>query len=120
MVSAQGMGHLIAYVFITALAAIGYGALFLLAGLFFKNPMVPAVLYLGFEVLVPFLPLPLRVFSVARHLQALLPVQPSLGPLAVTGSDMPGWLAVILILGVGAIAVRLAGWRAQGFEIDYS
>ena len=118
--SAQGMAHLIAYVFITALAAVGYGALFFLAGLFFKNPMVPAALYLGFEVLAPFLPLPLRIFSVGRHLQALLPVPPSLGPLAVTGSDMPGWLAVILILGVAAIAVRLAGWRAQGFEIDYS
>ncbi len=120
MVSAQGLGNLIAYVGITALAAVGYGALFLLAGLFFKNPMVPAALYLGFEALAPFLPLPLRVFSVARHLHSLLPVPISLGPLAVTGSDMPGWLAVILILSVAAIAVRLAGWRAQWFEIDYS
>jgi len=120
MVSAQGLGNLIAYVAITALAAVGYGSLFLLAGLFFKNPMVPAALYLGFEAVAPFLPLPLRVFSVARHLHALLPVPVSLGPLAVTGTDMPGWLAVMLILGVATIAVRLAGWRAQGFEVDYS
>lgn len=120
MISAQGLGHLAAYIGITALAAVGYGALFLLAGLFFKNPMVPAALYLGFEALAPFLPLPLRVFSVARHLHSLQPVPISLGPLAVTGSDTPAWLAVILILGVAAIAVRLAGWRAQGFEIDYS
>ncbi len=120
MISAQGLGHLAAYIGITALAAVGYGALFLLAGLFFKNPMVPAALYLGFEALAPFLPLPLRVFSVARHLHSLQPVPISLGPLAVTGSDTPAWLAVMLILGVAAIAVRLAGWRAQGFEIDYS
>ncbi len=120
MTSAQGLGYLIAYVGITALAAVGYGALFLLAGLFFKNPMVPAALYLGFEGLAPFLPLPFRVFSVARHLHALLPVPISLGPLAVTGSDMPAWLAIMLILGVAAIAVRLAGSRAQGYEVDYS
>ncbi len=120
MTSAQGLGHLAAYVGITAVAVVGYGALFLLAGLFFKNPMVPAALYLGFEALAPFLPFPIRVFSIARHLHALLPVPVSLGPLAVTGADMPGWLAVILILAVAAIAVRLAGRRAQGHEIDYS
>lgn len=120
MTSAQGLGHLAAYVGITALAAIGYGALFLLAGLFFRNPMAPAALYLGFEVLAPFLPLPVRIFSIAGHLHALLPVPVTLGPLAVTGPDTPGWLAVMLILGVAAIAVRLAGWRARSFEVDYS
>ncbi len=120
MTTVQGLGHLAAYVAITGLAAVGYGALFLLAGMFFKNPMVPAALYLGFEALAPYLPFPIRVFSIGRHLHALLPVPVSLGPLAVTGSDTPVWLAIILILGVTAIAVRLAGWRAQGFEVDYS
>lgn len=118
--SAQGFGHLASYLGVTVLAAIGYGALFLLAGLFFKNPMIPAALYLGFEVIAPYLPLPLRIFSIARHLLAILPVPVTLGPLAVTGTDTPGWIAAMLILGVAALAVRLAGWRAQGFEVDYS
>ncbi len=120
LTSAQGLGHLGAYVAITALAALGYGALFFSAGLIFKNPMVPAVLYLGFEILAPFLPIPLRVFSIAAHLHSLLPAPVSLGTLAVTGSGLPGWLGVLLILVVSAIALYLAGWRAQQFEIDYS
>lgn len=118
--SLQGIGHVAAYIAITALAAVGYGAMFLLAGLFFKNPMIPAALYLGFEALAPFLPLPIRVFSIARHLHALLPVPVTLGPLAATGSDMPGWVAVGLLAGVAAIAVFLAGRKASAFEIDYS
>ncbi len=118
--SSQGLGHLASYLLITILAAIGYGALFFLAGLFFKNPMVPAVIYLGFEVIAPFLPLGLSIFSIARQLHALVPVPPSMGPLTPPGSEIPGWLAVILILGVSAAAVRLAGWKARRHEIDYS
>jgi ABC-type transport system involved in multi-copper enzyme maturation permease subunit len=118
--SSQGLGHLASYLLITTLAAIGYGALFFLAGLFFKNPMVPAVMYLGFELIAPFLPLGLSIFSIARQLHALVPVPPSLGPLTPPGSEIPGWSAVILILSVSAAAVRLAGWKARRFEIDYS
>lgn len=118
--SSQGIGHLFAYLAITALAIIGYGAMFLLAGLFFKNPMIPAALYLGFEALAPFLPLPIRVFSIARHLDALIPVPITLGPMAATGSDMPGLAAVALIFGVASTAVYLAGRKAANFEIDYS
>jgi len=119
MTSTQGLGNLAAYLVLTSLAATGYGALFFLAGLFFKKPMVPAVIYLGFEAIAPFLPLPLRVVSIARELHALTPEPVSLGPLAVTGTDMPGWLAVMLVFLVAAASLRLAGWRAQRFEIDY-
>src|SRR4029077_1293247 len=36
-----GMGHLFWYVTITILACIGYGAFFLVVGLFFRNPIIP-------------------------------------------------------------------------------
>ena len=102
------------------LAAAGYGALFLMAGLFFRNPMIPAALYLGFEALGPYLPLPIRLFSIARHLVALLPVPVSYGPIAASGTDTPGWIAAALILLVAGLALVLAGRRARTFEIDYS
>ena len=118
--SVQGWGNLAAYLGIVTLAAIGYGALFLLAGLFSKNPMVPAALYLGFEIIAPFLPLAIRAFSIAGYLHALLPEPVSLGTLAITGAGIPGWLGVILLLAVATGAVRLAGWKAQRYQIDYS
>lgn len=120
LTSARGLGHLASYLGVTILAAAGYGALFLLAGLFFKNPMIPAALYLGFELVAPYLPFPIRIFSIARHLLAMMPVPVTLGPLAVTGTDSPGWVAAVLIVGVAAVTVGLAGWRAKVVEVDYS
>ena len=120
LTSPLGIAHLGAYLGATSMAAVGYGALFLLAGLFFRNPMIPAALYLGFEALGPYLPLPIRIFSIARHLAALLPVPVSLGPVAVSGNDTPGWLSIVLILFVAGTAVHLAGRLARAFEVDYS
>jgi len=37
-----GLAQLLAYMMIALLASIGYGAVFLTAGLFFRNPMIPA------------------------------------------------------------------------------
>src|SRR5206468_3001968 len=37
-----GLRQLGSYMLVTALACIGYGAVFLMSGLFFKNPMIPA------------------------------------------------------------------------------
>ena len=47
LTSGRGLAHLVSYFLITALACMAYGALFMLAGLFFKNPMVPAIVFLG-------------------------------------------------------------------------
>jgi len=41
MMSGTSLGHLVKYLFIVMLACFAYGSLFMLAGLFFKNPMVP-------------------------------------------------------------------------------
>ena len=45
--SGPGFGHLITYIGISALACIGYGALFQLAGQLFKNPVIIAVALWG-------------------------------------------------------------------------
>src|SRR5437763_15332924 len=39
-----GLSQLFTYVLITVLACIGYGAFFLVVGLFFRNPIIPALL----------------------------------------------------------------------------
>ncbi len=119
LVSGRGIAHLAAYLAATALACIGYGALFFLAGLFFRNPMVPAAAYLGFEVLAPFMPAVLRLFSVAQHLRAVLPVPISLGPMSAVGSPTPAPVAALLLLVVAILAVGLAAWKARRLEIEY-
>lgn len=119
LASGRGLAHLAAYLAATALACIGYGALFFLAGLFFRNPMVPAAAYLGFEVLAPFMPAALRLFSVAQHLRAVLPVPISLGPMSAIGSPTPAPVAALLLLVVAILAIGLAAWKARRLEIDY-
>src|SRR5262249_6618650 len=44
-----GMGQLLTYAGITMLACIGYGAFFLVVGLFFRNPIIPALTLYGWE-----------------------------------------------------------------------
>src|SRR6266566_4288879 len=37
-----GMGQMLTYIVITVLACVGYGAFFMVVGLFFRNPIIPA------------------------------------------------------------------------------
>lgn len=120
VLSASGVKELVAYLFITLLASAAYGALFLLAGLFFKNPMVPAVLFLGWEVLTPFLPGFLKMLSLVHYLGSLDPVPISQGPFALMAQPVPGWLAVVALLAISAGLLTLAAWKTRGLEITYS
>jgi len=120
LISASGLGELFAYLVTTVLACAAYGALFLLAGLFFKNPMVPAVLFLGWEVLTPFLPGFLKVLSVVHYLGSLEPVPISQGPFALMAQPVPGWLAVVALLAISGGLLALGAWKARGLEITYS
>src|SRR5258707_7485763 len=51
-----GLGQLFTYLGITILACIGYGAFFLVVGLFFRNPIIPALSLYGWEWLNFLLP----------------------------------------------------------------
>src|SRR5258706_5178606 len=44
-----GLGQLWAYLLVTALACLGYGAVFLVLSLLVKNPIIPGVLIIGWE-----------------------------------------------------------------------
>ena len=126
--SGGGWGHVFAYLGVTALACLGYGSVFLAAGLFFKNPIIPAALVEGWESLNIFLPAALKKISVIYYLQSLCPV------IASPDRDMNRFLkmlvnaaepvsAPVAILGLLAVAVAvlfLAGRQARRLEINYS
>ena len=118
--SARGIGELAAYLAITVLACAAYGALFLLAGLFFRNPMVPAVLFLGWEVLTPFLPGYLKALSIVHYLGSLAPVPVSQGPFALLVQPVPGWVAALALGAISAGLLTLAAWRTRTLEVTYS
>jgi ABC-type transport system involved in multi-copper enzyme maturation permease subunit len=120
MASAAGLRQLGAYLAVTVLACAAYGALFLLAGLFFKNPMVPAVLFLGWEVLTPFLPGFLKALSVVHYLGSLEPVPISQGPFALMAQPVAPWLAVLALLAAAAALVLVAARATRRLEVTYS
>lgn len=120
LLSATGLGHLAAYLGVVALACCAYGALFLLAGLYFRNPMVPALLFLGWETATPFLPPVLKAISVVHYLSSLLPVPPALGPLAVMAQPMEEWLAILGLIAATAAFLAVAVWKASRLEVTYA
>jgi ABC-type transport system involved in multi-copper enzyme maturation permease subunit len=76
----HGFAQAAAYLGITVLACIGYGSLFLAAGLLFRNPIFPAAGILIWEAINPFLPAVLQKVSVIYYLKALCPVRDSRSP----------------------------------------
>ena len=118
--SATGLGSLARYLLAVALGCLGYGALFILAGLLFKNPMVPAMVFLGWELVVPFLPPVLKMLSITHHLTSFYPVPIASGPFAMLAEPTPPLLAVLGLLIVSAVLLTLAAWRARYLEISYA
>ena len=55
-VEGKGLGQILTYAGITMLACVGYGAFFLVVGLFVRNPIIPALLLYGWEWLNFLLP----------------------------------------------------------------
>src|SRR4029079_784780 len=114
-----GAGHLLTYLGVTILACIGYGAVFLIMGLFFRNPIVPALLLYGWEWLNFLLPPGLKKLSVIHYLQSLVPVPISEGPFAVVAEPTPAYIAIPSMLVVTIIVLILAAYRIRHMEIRY-
>ena len=69
-----GLGQLAAYLSVTALACLGYGSIFLALSLVFKNPILPGIVVLLWEMFHAVLPPLLQKLSVAFYLKQLCPV----------------------------------------------
>ena len=115
----RGLSHLLSYAGITMLACLGYGAFFLVVGLFVRNPIIPAVLLYGWEWLNFLLPPLLKKISVIHYLNSLVPVPVSEGPFAVVAEPTPAWIAIPSMLGVTLIVLILAAYRIRHLEIRY-
>lgn len=115
-----GAGQVASYLGVTFLACVGYGAVFLLVGLFFRNPIIPALVLYGWEWLNFLLPPFLKKLSVIHYLHSLVPVQMSEGPFAVLAEPTPAWIAVPgLFLFTGAL-LFVSTRIVRGKEIHYS
>jgi ABC-type transport system involved in multi-copper enzyme maturation permease subunit len=114
-----GLTQLLTYAGITILACIGYGAFFLVIGLFIRNPIIPALLLYGWEWINFLLPPLLKKISVIHYLNSLLPVPISEGPFAVVGEPTPAWISVPGLLIVTALVLIGAGARIRRMEVKY-
>lgn len=116
-----------AYLAVTALACLGYGSVFLAAGLLFKNPIVPAAVVLLWESANPFLPAALKKISVIFYLQSMCPVvakpndMPALAALLLSSAEAtPAVWAASGLVAVTMVALVIAARQARKLEINYS
>src|SRR5436190_528713 len=118
-----GLSQLGSYALVTALACIGYGAVFLMCGLLFKNPMIAAAVVWVWENLNAFLPSVLKKISVIFYLKNLCPVEVSVPPpfntMVIEADPTPFWLAVPGLLALSLIFLVYAGLTARQTEINY-
>ncbi len=118
-----GLGHFLWYTVVAALACAGYGAVFLMCGLLYKNPMIPAAVVFVWENINPFLPSMLQKLSVIFYLRSMLPVElPVSGPFAVMvvqAEPIPAWITIPGVLAVAALVLIYTAITARQAEISY-
>ncbi len=119
-----GLGQLEAYLAIITLACLGYGAVFLLLSMMFRNPTPAAMLVLGWEAINPVLPSLLQKLSVASYLRHLMPVSvPAEGIFAlltVETEPVSGWTATFGLLVLIAVVLFYSCYRIRTLEIRYT
>ncbi|HEV2423971.1 MAG TPA: hypothetical protein VGZ29_03990 [Terriglobia bacterium] len=125
----HGLAHLAAYVGVTLLACLGYGAVFLAAGVMFRNPLLPTAAVLIWEAINPILPAVLQRVSVIFYLKSLCPVLipgdisldkgNPLGFIAMNPSPASILTAIVSLLALSLIAVVFSNRQLRCMEIDY-
>ena len=119
-----GIEQLEAYVLIIVLACLGYGAVFLLLSMMFKNPTPGALLFLGWEAINPVLPSMLQKFSVASYLRHLMPVNVAvkgfIALLTVETEPVAGWVATLGLLLLITAVLLYSCYRIRTLEIRYT
>ncbi len=123
-----GWHQIVSYLSVTVLACIGYGSVFLAAGMFFRNPIIPTAIVLLWEGANVFLPAILKRISLIFYLQSLCPVVappdvklPAAWKLLISTAEpatTTGAVSGILIFTL--LVLVAAGIRARKLEINYS
>lgn len=119
-VNGDGASQMISYIGVTILACVGYGAVFLLVGLFFRNPIIPALVLYGWEWINFLLPPFLKKLSVIHYLHSLVPVQMSEGPFAVLAEPTPVWISIPGLFVFSGSLLFIAARIARSKEIHYA
>jgi hypothetical protein len=119
--NAGGAGHAFWYATAAALGCVGYGSVFLAAGLYMRNPIIPAAVLLIWEGINGILPHALQRMSILYYLQSLCPVPapmdndaPTLirllaapaAPASRPGAILGLLLLTAFVLWIGSLAVR--------------
>ena len=119
-----GLGQLGAYMLATALACLGYGAVFLALSLLFKNPIIPGAMLLGWETIAPIFPSWAQHLSVAFYLKHLCPVKlPIEGPMAIftiVAEPVSPFVAVFGLLCLTIAILVLSCFLIHRLEITYT
>lgn len=116
-----------AYVGVTALACLGYGAVFLAAGMLVRNPLIPGAVILLWESINGILPSTLRHMSIIYYLKSLCPVDVPMSqntppPLALLASNVDPAGPVVAIGGMLLVATAVIAYsmvRVRKMEINY-
>ena len=110
---------MMAYLSAVVLGCAGYGAIFLVVGLVFRNPVVPAAVLWIWEAANLLLPALLKKFSVIYYLQALYPIPLTKTLFEVVSEPPPAWVAVLGAVVVTLAVLALAGWQVRRMEVSY-
>jgi ABC-type transport system involved in multi-copper enzyme maturation permease subunit len=124
----HGLEHAAVYVGVTLLACLGYGAFFMVAGMLFRNPILPTAVILIWEGINPFLPSVLKQVSVIYYLKSLCPVDiqtppgmPPLLALLISNSDpIAAPVAILGLIGVACGALYVSSVQVRRIEINYT
>ncbi|HEY3443768.1 MAG TPA: hypothetical protein VGK29_23630 [Paludibaculum sp.] len=125
--SGAGPAHMFWYAAAAALGCVGYGSVFLAAGLLLRNPIIPAAVLLVWESINGFLPDLLQKLSILHYLQSMCPVA------APIESDTPALLKLLLspaaptsrgfavlgLLAVTMLVLWVASSAVRRIEINY-
>jgi ABC-type transport system involved in multi-copper enzyme maturation permease subunit len=114
-----GMGQVLTYLGITVLACLGYGAIFLVIGLLFRNPIIPALLVYGWEWINFLLPPVLKKISIIHYLHTLSPIPMNEGPLATVVEATSPWISIPSLIAFTAAILFIASIRVRRMEIRY-
>jgi ABC-type transport system involved in multi-copper enzyme maturation permease subunit len=125
----HGAEHLAAYLGVTLLACVGYGSVFLAAGLLFRNPLIPTVFVLVWEAVNGFLPGLLQKMSVIFYLKSLCPVGipeaialdrgNPLALIAVNPTPASPTTAILGLLILCLAVLALSSLQVRRMQIDY-
>jgi len=115
------------YVISAMLGCVGYGSVFLAAGLLLRNPIIPALVMLLWESINGFLPDLLQKLSILHYVQSICPVPPPMDPnvpplLRLVLAPAPptsAWVAILGVLGVTALVLYVASRAVRRLEINY-